>query len=131
MTTATKTKTDFNTIWAEADLAGKAAANAATPTPIVVGTPTTPFGGDIDYSKPTYFVADGLCGFAWVKFKGNTGFGRWAKKSGLARPAYGGGLSYWITVGRQSVAIKEAYAQAFAKVLRDYGIEAYAESRLD
>ena len=30
---------------------------------MVVGTPTTPLGNDIDYSKETYYVADGLCGF--------------------------------------------------------------------
>ena len=30
---------------------------------MVVGTPTTPLGDDIDYSKDTYYVADGMCGF--------------------------------------------------------------------
>ena len=34
-----------------------------TPNPMVVGTPTTPLGDDIDYSKDTYYVADGMCGF--------------------------------------------------------------------
>lgn len=131
MTTATKTKTDFAAIWDAADQAGLQAAEACTPTPIVVGTPTTPFGDDIDTNKPVYFVSGGLCGFAWVKFKGNTAFGRWAKKEGFARPAYGGGLSYSVRTGGQSVAIKEAYAHAFAATLRDNGIEAYAESRLD
>ena len=37
-----------------------------TPTFMVVGTPTTPLGDDIDYSKDTYYVADGMCGFAWI-----------------------------------------------------------------
>ena len=26
---------------------------------MIVGTPTTPLGDDIDYSKDTYYVADG------------------------------------------------------------------------
>ena len=36
---------------------------------MVVGTPTTPLGDDIDYTKETYYVADGMCGFAWINIK--------------------------------------------------------------
>ena len=129
MTTATKT--DFAALYEQADAAGKAAADAAVPTPIVIGEETAPFNGVIDYTKPTYFVSEGLCGFAWVKFKGNTAFGRWAKKAGKASPAYGGGLQVWVSSYGQSVTRKEAYAQAFAAVLRAEGVEAYAGSRLD
>jgi hypothetical protein len=129
MTTATKT--DFSALYEEADAAGKAAANAAVPTPIVVGEETAPFNGVIDYTKPTYFVSEGLCGFAWVWFKGNTAFGRWAKKTGKASPAYGGGLQVWVSSYGQSVTRKEAYAQAFSAMLREAGIESYAGSRLD
>ena len=131
MTTATATKTDFSALYEKADAAGKAAAQASVPTPIVVGEETSPFSGVIDYAKPTYYVADGLCGFAWVSFKGNTAWGRWAKKAGKAKPAYGGGLQVWVSNYGQSVTRKEAYAQAFAAVLREQGIEAYAGSRLD
>ena len=37
-------------IYAEAHSAGMAAGHGCTPTPMVVGTPTTPLGDDIDYS---------------------------------------------------------------------------------
>ena len=56
-------------IYSEAHSAGMAAGHGCTPTPMVVGTPTTPLGDDIDYSKDTYYVADGLCGFAWINIK--------------------------------------------------------------
>lgn len=129
--TTTATKTDFAALYAEADSAGKAAAEAAVPVPIVVGEETSPFSGQVDYSKPTYLVSEGLCGFAWVTFKGNTAWGRWAKKTGVARPAYGGGLQVWVSGYGQSVTRKEAYAAAFAQVLCDNGVTAYAGSRLD
>lgn len=128
---STTTKTDYAALYEAADAAGRAAAEAAVPTPMIVGQPTTPLGDTLDYSKPTYFVADGACGFAWVSFKGNTGWGRWAKKEGHARAAYGGGLQLRVSGYGQSVTRKEAYAQAFATVLREAGVSAYAESRLD
>jgi hypothetical protein len=127
----TKTKIDYAALYEQAEAAGRAAADAAVPVPMIVGEETSPFSGIIDHSKPTYFVSDGLCGFAWVKFAGNTGFGRWAKKAGKARPSYGGGLQVSVFGYGQSVARKEAYAQAFADVLREAGVTAYAESRLD
>ena len=43
--------------------------NACTPTPMVVGEPTTPLGNDIDYTKETWLVNDGVCGFAWINIK--------------------------------------------------------------
>lgn len=128
---STTTKTDYAALYEAAEAAGRAAADAAVPTPMIVGEPTTPLGNTLDYSKPTYFVADGLCGFAWIKFKGNTAFGRWAKKQGYATPAYNGGLQVRVAGFNQSVTRKEAYAHAFAETLRAAGIEAYAESRLD
>jgi hypothetical protein len=122
---------DFSVLHQEAHEAGAAAAAACVPAPMVVGSPSSIFGGDIDPSKPVYYVADGPCGFAWVKFKGNVPFGRWAKKAGIARSAYGGGLQLWVSGYGQSVAKKEAYAQAYARALRAAGVDAYAESRLD
>ena len=55
-----------HTIYSEAHSKGIAAGKACSPTPMVVGQPTTPLGNDIDYSKETYYVADGVCGFAWI-----------------------------------------------------------------
>lgn len=112
--------TDCAKVFETALAAGNAALEAAKPTPMtVVG------GGE------RYFVSEGACGFAWVAFKGNTKFGRWAKKVGVARAAYPTGMQYWVSQGGQSVDRKEAFARAFAAVLNFNGIEAYANYRMD
>ena len=81
----------------------------------------------------------GACGFAWVdifKFegkpiKGNTKIGRALKAAGIDQN-WNRTFSQWCTwYAGQSVDIKEAGAQAYADVLRGYGFEAYAGSRLD
>lgn len=122
---------DFADLATRAHLAGMEAGNAAAPVPMVVGSPSTVFGNDIDPRQPSYFVADGVCGFAWVKFKGSTPFGRWAKKIGIARASYPKGMQINVRAFGQSMQRKEAYAQAYAKVLQDAGVEAYADSRMD
>jgi len=130
---------DYQTIYDEAYAAGIAAAKAKVPVPMLVGTPSTPLGNDIDPSKKIYYVSDGVCGFAWVRFKGNTGWGRWAKKNvgktdfhAACRKGYPKGLDIWITTGNQSMETKEAFAQAFAGVLQSHGIkDAYAASAMD
>jgi hypothetical protein len=85
----------------------------------------------IDQGIPIDRIDDGACGFAWVNFAGNTAFGKWAKKQGLARSHYPSGLCIWVSEFGQSVDRKEAFAGAYAKVLKDNGIDAYAGSRLD
>lgn len=74
------------------------------------------------------------CGFAWVTVfeKGNTKVGRQLKAVGFRR-AYDGGLQLWnpSKFGCQNVDTLEAGAQAYAEVLKKYGIKAYADSRLD
>jgi hypothetical protein len=44
---------------------------------------------------------------------------------------YGGGVTYWVSQFGQSVDRKAAFAGAFAKVLRENGIQATAGDRLD
>ena len=78
-----------------------------------------------------WFVPEGACGFAWVAFKGNTAWGKWAKAQGIASNGYPKGLQIWVHQFNQSIDRKEAYAQAYAQVLKMAGIEAYAGSRLD
>lgn len=129
MTTATTTT--FQALWAEADAAGQAAAEALTPRPMYVGTAKSLFDDSFDTTQPVYYVSEGVCGFAWVWFKGNTAFGRWAKNAGLASKGYPTGLQLWVRGYGQSMQRKEAYARAFAEVLRNAGIKAYAESRMD
>lgn len=105
----------------EAYKAGIEAGKNARPIPMYV----------IDQGIPIDRIDDGACGFAWVAFPGNTSFGKWAKKQGLARSHYPSGLCVWVSEFGQSVDRKEAFAGAYAKVLKDNGIDAYAGSRLD
>lgn len=122
-------KTIFSRIHEQAHKAGMKAGTEALPAPMTVfesdlqGCPIA--GGKV------WHVAEGACGFAWVQFKGNTAWGKWAKEQGIARPAYPKGLHIWVSEFNQSIVRKEAYAYAYAKVLNDAGIEAYANSRLD
>ena len=85
----------------------------------------------IDQGIPIDRIDDGACGFAWIAFPGNTSFGKWAKKQGLARSHYPSGLCIWDSEFGQSVDRKDAFAGAYAKVLKDNGIDAYSGSRLD
>jgi len=115
---------EFSALYAKARAAGLAAAGASVPTPMVVSET----GG----SGRSWYVSEGACGFAWVTVRpGNSPFANYLKKAGLGSPAYGGGTQIWVSEFNQSVARKEAYANAFAEVLREAGLKAYAGSRLD
>lgn len=74
------------------------------------------------------------CGFAWVTVseKASTKLGRALKAVGFRR-AYGGGLQLWNPshFPCQNIDTLEEGARAYAAVLKRYGIEAYAGSRLD
>ena len=130
--TKTQQANKFKELFDKAHVNGMIAGNSCIPTPMIVGTPTTPLGNDIDTTKKVYKVDGGVCGFAWVHFAGNTSFGRWAKKKGLARKDWPNGLAISCHEFGQSMTKKSAYARAFAKILRDEGnIKAYAMSRID
>lgn len=114
-------KVDYSGLYGAADRAGMEAVSKLTVEPMVVE----------GYGK-RYFVEDGVCGFAWVTVKpANSAFAKWLKERALARNAYGGGVSIWVSKFNQSMQKKEAYANAFARVLRDNDINAYSESRMD
>ena len=115
-----------------AHLMGMDAGRDSTPTPMIVGSPSTPFGSDIDYSKKTYFVEGGACGFAGVVIKPARGkFVSYLKSLGMGYKHYYGG--YYVSVREfgQSLARKEAYAEAYAKVLSEEGMRCYVDSRMD
>ena len=130
MTTANKIP---HAIYTEAHALGIAAGNECSPTPMIVGTPTTPLGNDIDYSKDTHYVSDGVCGFAWVNIKPARGkFVKYLKDNDIGRKdSYYGGYTVWVREFGQSLERKSAYARAFAKVLYDNGLKAYPMSRMD
>lgn len=111
---------NFLTIYKEADAAGDMAALRAEPEPMVVVS-----------GAREWVVAEGLCGFAWITFAGNTGWGRWTKETGVAKKSFEGGYRIWVSQYNQSWTRKKAYAEAFSEVLQRYGIVAQAQSRLD
>jgi hypothetical protein len=122
-------KSEYQAIWTTAYTAGMAAAAAITPQPIAA-VQTDLYGNPIQGAR-VHILNDGACGFAWVSFAGNTAFGRWAKSTGLARKAYGGGLQIWVHEFGQSMTRKEAFARAAAATLRECGIDAHSGSRMD
>ena len=149
MTTITKSKISvanqrkFEQIWRDLQrVSHEALAKATPPTPMVVGSPTTPLGNDIDYSKQTWYVADGVCGFAWVVVpNGRSGFAKWIIETGKGYKNYqwGGGykgVQFWVdgkgfAQTRQSLQLKEQVAGVVSNYLTSIGIEAYAGSRID
>lgn len=125
-----KIRKDFSPIWQEAVEAGHKAANEAIPTPMTVVEHSNPLN-DNSPVRQTYHVPEGVCGFAWIRTKGNTSFGRWAKKHAGFRKSYPSGISFWVSEFGQSYERKMAFATAAAKVLKSHDIEAYAGGRLD
>ena len=132
-------KENMVALWRKAVAAGDAALAACTPTPMIVTEHANPLD---DNSAPVkkWFVSGGVCGFAEVrvpyKGKGIT-FINAMKKAGMAgeRKAwskhYHGGYYYWVSVGGQSMQLKEAWARAAAEVLCAAGIDAWMTSRMD
>jgi len=123
---------EMSKLWSKAWDAGEEAAKAMVPSPMVVRQ----HANMMDDSSPVeneWFVADGVCGFAWVQIKpGNSRFANFLKKEELARPdSYLGGVSVWVSQYNQSMQRKEAHARAMAEVFRKAGINAWAMSRMD
>lgn len=134
---ATKTKAQWAALLAEAEKAGQAAAEAAVPTPMVVyeteGLSEKPKAGG-----KAYYVAGGVCGFATIVIKpARGGLVTLLKERGIGWKHYYGGWAVPVhprVEGPlvQSMEIKEAYARAFVKVMREAGLEGIGwESRMD
>lgn len=125
---------------ARAAEAGSLAWRAARPTPMAVIQPNDPvaslLGDDSAGGEVIDVVMDGVCGFAWVTVRpGTSRFARWLVKEGIGSPdSYRGGVSVREYGGdrySQSYTRKMAAAEAYAAVLREAGIKAYADGRLD
>ena len=86
--------------------------------------------GLTDRAKPdanAWYVADGLCGFAWVNVKPATNRvakalveHATARDFGTRKDSYYGGVTVWVGVGNQSHARKCAAADAFARVIEQW-----------
>jgi hypothetical protein len=130
----------FKEILTEADVAGREAVQKLKVIPMIVGQGKSLFSNEIDYSQPTEYVADGVCGFAWTyvypDYKGNTKLGKEERKvleaCGFEKD-YCNPKKYtlWVSDFNQSMQKKEAYARAFSGVLRSRGIQAGSQSRMD
>ncbi len=115
-----------------AHLMGMDAGRRVGVTPMIVGTPTELMGNDIDYSKKTYFVESGVCGFAGVVIKPARGkFVSYLKSLDMGYKHYYGGWYVSVREFGQSITRKEAYAEAFAKVLGEVGMRCYVDSWMD
>lgn len=132
MTAKEKREKMFRELHEKAHKAGTMAGNGHTPTPMVVGQAKGLMSTEIDYSKKTYFVESGVCGFAWIHLpNGRSSFARWAKTELGAHKSYYGGTDIWVRGFGQSMERKEAYASAYSKVLNENGIDSYPQSRMD
>lgn len=125
-------KREFRRLYEKAHAAGLAAGENAIPQPMVVSEAHV-LTGEPKANGQKWFVSEGVCGFAWVRIKpATTSFARWLKAEGLARrDSYHGGLALNVFQFNQSYERKIAYAHAFADVLKEAGITAYADGRLD
>ena len=115
----------FEEIYQLAREAGWDAHEADIPTPMTVVS-----------ASQEWLIEDGACGFAWVIVRpGTSSFARWLVKNGHGSAAYGGGVMIWVNTQSQSLARKQAYAQAFAGVLTGSeelsGLHIFAGSRMD
>jgi hypothetical protein len=77
-----------------------------------------------------------MCGFAWVDIYGiraNSKLGKQLTGFGIKKDSWKKCHSVWDPAGLnvQNIDIKEAGAEAFARVLESYGFRAYMGSRLD
>lgn len=123
---------DVQALYEMADKAGREAVEALTVVPMTVTRRANPFDSTSEVLQ-SWHVADGVCGFSWINVKPANGkFAKYLLKLGIARKdSYYGGVCIWVSDYNQSMQRKEAYAHAFAKVLHDNGIKAYASSRMD
>jgi len=135
--TAEKIKSAYD-ILVEASESAEQAVKACRPTPMVVGTPTTFFGNEIDESKPTYYIEGGVCGFASVVIKPARGsIVAELKKRKIGSAHYGGGYSFSSWQLAPSIRRDQSYERAVAAargavdVLKKYGVNAYVDARID
>lgn len=123
----------------QAHIAGMNAVNNLKVVPMLVGQAKSLFSDEIDMTKPTEYVADGVCGFAWIDIypthKGNTKDGKAERKLyesiGFTKDDYKKCYSLWVREFNQSMQKKETYATAYAAILQIHNIRAYSGSRMD
>lgn len=122
-----------------AEAAAMAAGNARVPVPMHVVERANPLDDSSPVVRRYAPVMGGVCGFAWVNVKGNSRVANAARKRYGDRDVRGfsvsrgwpSGLNINMSGFGQSMEMKMAAADAYAKVLRDAGHDAWSESRMD
>lgn len=116
-------------LWRRACEAASEAWHNAVPAPMVVSE---------ESSGQQWYVSEGLCGFASVVVRpGNSSFAHWLKANTRTYKNYNGGLSVPSSslvaddARSQSYNRKSAAVRAAVAVLREAGIKATADARLD
>ena len=125
-------------VWAEAVEAGSEAVEKLNVRPMVVVERKSCLDDKSEIVK-SWYVEDGACGFAWVNIRPASKRGlRDCEMVGYLKKNNKGSYSeydkcwqVWIYEYNQSMQKKEAYADAVAEVLREYGIDANSGSRMD
>ena len=124
---------DAQAIYEQAHAAGCKAWEDCSPNPVTWGMAKSLVGNEIVPGTEST-CTEGLCGFAWIIVKPARGpFVTYCKRNDIGRKhVYPG----WYIGARgpfdsQSIERKEAYAYAFAGVLREHGVNCYVGSRLD
>jgi hypothetical protein len=119
-------------LYLKAYSSGMEALKNAIPTPMIVYEKAIGLSDKPVPGCKEWYVPEGACGFAWINIKPARGkFIKYLKDIDAGHKSYYGGYDVWVHEGGQSLERKEAYASAFAKVLRDNGFDAYMMSRMD
>jgi hypothetical protein len=120
----------------------EALAEAPAPTPIIVGSPSTPLGNDVDPNQQTWYHADGVFGFATVVLEsGRSGFAQWLLAKNLGNKWWSAGRTkgvgiyafsrYGFADARHSYERNRFIATRMANYLRGKGYECWVDARVD
>jgi len=122
----------FEKIYNEAHDAGMKAVQNLKVIPMFVTQHLNPIDDKSEVVE-SWYVEDGVCGFAWINVKpGTSSFAKWLVEKKIAsHDSYYGGVTIWVSDFGQSMQKKEAYAHAFSSILNNNEIKSYAMSRMD
>jgi hypothetical protein len=123
-------------IYNEADQAAEKAFNECEPTPVMFGQAAGLFGNEM-VAGTECIVDEGVCGYAWVNLHPARGdFVKFCKQNKIGNSGTYKGWTismskYGNRFNGQSMARKEAAAEAFIAVLNEHGINSQMTSRMD
>ena len=124
---------DYAALFNRAHAAGMEAGNACVPVPMQVVQRENPLDDTSRVVKAYAPVMDGVCGFAYVIVRdARTAAAKaFVKHAGARVSSYHKGAVLSVWEFNQSLERKEKFATAYAAVLKQAGIDCYADSRMD